>query len=149
MKAFKLMIAGAMTLASLWSLAEPQVASLRGATDLNQEGSTAPMPIVENKDLKRERAYPQQPPTVPHKIDGYQLDRNYNKCLSCHSRKTAEQSQAVAVSVTHYMNRDGEFLAEVSPARYFCTQCHVIQLDAKPMVENEFIDMDQLIKQKK
>jgi cytochrome c-type protein NapB len=40
----------------------------------------------------------------------------------------------VAVSVSHYMDRDGNFLAEISPRRYFCEQCHVPQVDAKPLV---------------
>jgi len=149
MKALKMMIAGALTLAAVFALAEPQVSTLRGKTDLDKVGDSERIPSVVNKDLRQARAYPQQPPVVPHMIEGYQLDKNYNKCLSCHSRKTAENAQAVAVSVTHYMNRDGEFLAEVTPARYFCTQCHVVQLDAKPLVENEFIDMDHLMKNEK
>lgn len=149
MKAFKMMIVGAITLASAVVMAEPQVATLRGSADLDQEATSEPIPMVDNRDLRKMRAYPQQPPTVPHKIEGYQVDKKYNKCLSCHSRKTAENAQAVAVSVTHYMNRDREFLADVTPARYFCTQCHVVQLDAKPLVENEFIDMDHLMKTEK
>ena len=46
-------------------------------------------------------------------------------------------------SVTPYMDRDGNFLAEVSPLRHFCAQCHVIQNDAKPLVasgEKTWID---------
>ena len=50
------------------------------------------------------------------------------------------------VSVTHFMDRDNNFLAELSPRRYFCTQCHVPQLDAKLLVENDFVDMEHLIK---
>ena len=105
------------------------------------------MEKVENNDLKRQRDYPQQPPTIPHDISKYQLDKNFNKCMDCHSRKYADEAQAPAVSVTHYMNRDGEFLAEISPRRYFCTQCHVHQLESKPLIENEFIDVDSLMKQ--
>ena len=36
-------------------------------------------------------------------------------------------------------------LADVSPRRYFCTQCHVEQTDAQPLVENTFVDMDELV----
>ena len=67
-----------------------------------------------------------QPPTIPHKIDNYQVDKNVNACLGCHSRGRAPVTQAVAVSVSHYMDRDGNFLAEISPRRYFCEQCHVV-----------------------
>ena len=44
------------------------------------------------------------------------------------------------------MDRDGNFLAEVSPRRYFCEQCHVVQFDARPLVENRFEDVDEIIK---
>ena len=44
------------------------------------------------------------------------------------------ESQAPMVSITHFMDRDGQFLASVSPRRYFCTQCHVPQHDVKPPV---------------
>lgn len=149
MNALKNMMALLLTVCAVAVLAEPQVATLRGKMDLDKEGAAERISPVMNKDVRQARAYPQQPPIVPHMIEGYQLDKNYNKCLGCHSRKTAENAQAVAVSVTHYMNRDGEFLAGVTPARYFCTQCHVVQLDAKPLVENDFIDMDHLIKKEK
>ncbi|OUS40810.1 periplasmic nitrate reductase electron transfer subunit [Oleispira antarctica] len=127
--------------------AEPQVATMRGTTPLNEEAIPNPMEKVENNDLKRQRDYPQQPPTIPHDISKYQLDKNFNKCMDCHSRKLADEAQAPAISVTHYMNREGDFLGEMSPRRYFCTQCHVHQLESKPMVENEFVDVDELIKQ--
>lgn len=125
----------------------PQVSTLRGTAPLNAEVTPPIIDKVENNDLKRQRDYPQQPPTIPHDISKYQLDKNFNKCMDCHSRKFADEAQAPAVSVTHYMNRDGDFLGEVSPRRYFCTQCHVHQLESEPLVENEFVDMEKLIRQ--
>ena len=104
---------------------------------------------MENKDIKRKRAYPMQPPTIPHKIDDYQLDLNVNKCLSCHSRRRSEDSQAPMISVTHYQDREGNFLADVSPRRYFCEQCHVIQTDSEPLLDNLFVDIDELLRAEK
>jgi cytochrome c-type protein NapB len=49
------------------------------------------------------------------------------------------------VSVTHFMNRDGQVLASISPRRYFCNQCHIPQLDVRPLVENSFVDVDQVL----
>ena len=49
------------------------------------------------------------------------------------------------VSITHYMDRDGQSLATVSPRRYFCNQCHVSQTDVVPPVRNTFVDMDELV----
>jgi cytochrome c-type protein NapB len=46
------------------------------------------------------------------------------------------------VSITHFMDSDGQFLASVSPRRFFCTQCHVPQHEVKAPVENDFTDID-------
>lgn len=123
-----------------------QLDSMRGVTPVPDETRPPPLGNVENKDLRRERAYSMQPPTIPHKIDGYQVDLNVNACLGCHSRGRAPVTQAVAVSVSHYMDRDGNFLAEVSPRRYFCQQCHVPQEDRKPLVANRFVDVDEILR---
>ena len=104
------------------------------------------MARVENFDRRRGRAYPMQPPTVPHSIDGYQVDKNSNRCMLCHARSNAAQFQAPEISVTHYMDRDDQFLAEVSSRRYFCLQCHVVQTDAEPLVANGFRDIDSVLR---
>jgi cytochrome c-type protein NapB len=119
---------------------------MRGPAGIAEEPKPPALGNPENKDVRRERAYSMQPPTIPHKIDNYQVDKNVNMCLNCHSRGRAPLTQAVAVSVSHYMDRDGNFLAEVSPRRYFCEQCHVAQFDAKPLVENRFEDVDDIIR---
>jgi len=117
-----------------------------------RKGAPIPEPIpperiftVEDRSLRRERAYPMQPPTIPHQIDHYQVDRYANKCLTCHSRHRVQESQAPMVSVTHYMNREGNFLAQISPRRYFCNQCHVPQTLARPLVANRFEPIDRLL----
>jgi len=49
------------------------------------------------------------------------------------------------ISITHFMDRDGQILASVTPRRYFCTQCHVTQADIEPLIKNTFEDIDNLI----
>lgn len=127
---------------------ENEVATLRDQTKLVEQKKPNLIPKVVNKDIKQGRNYPMQPPIIPHTIRSYEVNKNNNKCMSCHSRQRTEESQAPMVSVTHYMNRDGNFLAEISARRYFCNQCHVPQLDVKPLVENTFIDMHDITKQK-
>ena len=149
----KTMIIGAVSVMSLmFSLtavsSDNEVATLRDHTKLLEQQEPNLIPKVVNKDIKQGRNYPMQPPVIPHTTRSYEVNKNNNKCMSCHSRHRTEESQAPMVSVTHYMNRDGNFLAEISPRRYFCNQCHVTQLDAKPLVENTFIDMHSLMKQK-
>jgi cytochrome c-type protein NapB len=121
-----------------------EFATLRGGA-IDREEQPPRMSRVENRDLKRERAYPMQPPTIPHKVDGYQVDLNVNRCMTCHSRRQTANSQATMISVTHYMDREGNFLATISPRRYFCEQCHVVQTEAEPLLTNEFVDIDELL----
>ena len=91
------------------------------------------------------RAFPTQAPMVPHKANKYQINLKVNQCLSCHDRSRIKESGAPMVSITHYMTRDNEMLAQVSPRRYFCTQCHAPQDNAEPLVDNVFIDVDKLL----
>lgn len=149
---FKTLFVSTITLSLLVfttaSVANNEVATLRDSTKLVEQQAPKIIPGTVNKDIKQGRNYPMQPPVIPHTIRNYEVNLNTNKCMSCHSRQRTEESQAPMVSVTHYMDRDGNFLAEVSPRRYFCNQCHVPQLDAKPLVDNYFVDMHSLMKQK-
>ena len=127
------------------AFAQNQVATLRNTAPLGEQGEATQIPGIVNTDIRQVRNYPDQPPLIPHKTDNYQVDLNSNKCLTCHSRTAVEVSQAPMISVTHFMNREGQTLAAVSPRRYFCTQCHVVQTNARPLVENEFVDVDQVL----
>ena len=82
--------------------------------------------------------YVNQPPMVPHSVDGYQVTTNTNRCLQCHGVESYRTTGAPRISPTHFMDSNGKVLAEVAPRRYFCLQCHVPQADAAPIVENTF-----------
>ncbi|MCF7223379.1 nitrate reductase cytochrome c-type subunit [Marilutibacter chinensis] len=122
-----------------------QIDAMRRGIPIDEEATPLPMARVLNTDLKRERGYPMQPPTIPHSIDNYQVTVNTNRCMLCHARANAADFQAPPVSVTHYMDRDDQFLATISPRRYFCNQCHVVQTDAQPLVANGFRDIDTVL----
>jgi len=112
--------------------------SLRGTTPVD-EISPAPFAKRQNTDSTRlERAYRQQPPLIPHTIDGYQIDIKVNKCLRCHDWPYSEQENAPKLSETHYFDRDGVALDYVSRNRWFCNQCHVPQANARSLVDNRF-----------
>ena len=115
-----------------------QVKSLRGASDLDAPSNEV---VVKQNISDREpiaRDYVQQPPLVPHKIEGYKINIKFNKCLTCHSWANYKEAGATKISQTHFSDRDSQVMANVAARRYFCTQCHVPQADAKPLVENEF-----------
>lgn len=88
--------------------------------------------------------YVYQPPLIPHSIRNYELSTNANKCLSCHSFRKSAETGATKISVTHYETREGQVLSDVSPRRYFCLQCHVVQTDSRPLVENDFRPVESL-----
>jgi nitrate reductase (cytochrome), electron transfer subunit len=113
---------------------------LRGPAALTEEPKPAPLPRMINDDKRRTRGWPAQPPVIPHQIENYQVDRQFNKCMSCHGRERIEESRAPMVSVTHFTDREGNHRSEVAPQRYFCTQCHVPQMDVGAPVKNTFQD---------
>ncbi|MBB5696377.1 nitrate reductase cytochrome c-type subunit [Muricoccus pecuniae] len=117
---------------------------LRGPEPFTQEQAAPPMQRAVTNDVRVRRNYPDQPPLIPHAVEGYALDLNANKCMSCHARRFTEQSQAPMISVTHYQDREGNTLGGLAPRRYACMACHVPQTEARPLVENRFIDMDVL-----
>ena len=84
------------------------------------------------------RDFVQQPPLIPHTTRGYNITQNFNKCMDCHSWSRYQETGATKISITHFKDRDGRELSNVSPRRYFCTSCHVPQTDSKPLVSNQF-----------
>jgi nitrate reductase (cytochrome), electron transfer subunit len=137
-------VAAAVLAAGTGLLAQTQ-SGLRGGVPIDEEGPAPRMTGTRNTVEREVRNYPEQPPVIPHSIDGYQIDLNGNKCLTCHARARTGESQAPMVSITHFMDRDGQFLASISPRRFFCTQCHVPQHEVKAPVENDFVDIDTLL----
>ena len=120
------------------------VPRLTGPTPTMSEHPAPPIPSWVTDDVRKMRAYPEQPPVIPHSIEGYQLSVNTNRCLFCHKREFTEASGAPMISITHYMTRDGQVLADVSPRRYFCTACHVPQANVPPLERNTFRDVSDL-----
>lgn len=124
------------------------IATLRNGLAIDRQAKPAAMSKIIDEDIRQTRNYPMQPPVIPHDTRGYEVNLKVNKCMSCHARKRTEESQAPMISVTHFMDRDGNFLAEISPRRYFCQQCHINQTMAPEAVENEFRDMDEIISER-
>jgi nitrate reductase (cytochrome), electron transfer subunit len=131
--------AGSIALAAAY--AQDIVPRLTGTADPMADIPAPPLasPIVD--DQRRMRNYPEQPPIIPHSIEGYQITLNANRCLDCHRRQFTDLVRAPMISISHFVDRDGNMLADVAPRRYQCTACHVQQTDARPLVENEFRDM--------
>ena len=111
--------------------------SLRGGVPI--QDTIAIAPARQERDTRPiDRDFVQQPPLIPHKVEGYEVTLNFNKCMDCHAWSRYKDSGATKVSLTHFKDRDGGELSNISPRRYFCMQCHVPQTDAKPLVANSF-----------
>jgi len=120
-----------------WGMEEgPQ--SLRGSNANDAASETPTWKRLPPDHDPIQRNFVQQPPMIPHKIEGYKITLRNNKCLTCHSWANAPKKNATKVSLTHFKDRDGNELANIAPLRYFCTQCHAPQVDANPLVENTF-----------
>jgi len=114
------------------------VTSLRGDKELTapSDESDSRKQIVVKGGM--ERSYKIQPPVIPHKIDKDTINLKTNTCMNCHSEKTYEAKKAPKVGDTHYVTRDGKVQETISSRRYFCNQCHAPQLNAEPLVNNQF-----------
>lgn len=85
------------------------------------------------------RTFSTQPPVIPHTVESLdQITLGQNACLTCHERESAKLVKAPAMGASHYRDRAGKELREVSATRYQCTLCHAPQADAKPLVGNTF-----------
>ncbi len=85
------------------------------------------------------RTFSTQPPVIPHSIENFdEINLETNQCMDCHSAATHEKKKAPKIGDSHFVTRDGTKLPEGSAARHNCTQCHVPQVDAPPLVDNAF-----------
>ena len=88
-----------------------------------------------------ERSFENAPAFIPHDIEEFlPITIDNNMCVSCHMPDFAEGMNATPVPATHLMNmQTGKKLGDkLSQERFNCTQCHVPQANAKPLVKNTF-----------
>ncbi len=114
------------------------VTSLRGALALDAEAEKPTKKKLLIKEGGIERSYKLQPPSVPHKVAEYKVNLKNNGCMKCHSEKTYEKEKSPRILDSHYIDREGNMLENLSSRRYFCNQCHAPQVDATPLVQNTF-----------
>jgi len=131
-------VVSAMLAALVSAAAFAEVTSLRGDHGIDKNNELVGIKQVPKKQDKMVQDYVNQPPLIPHSTNQVQLNPSNNGCLECHDVSTYRKTGAPRVSPTHYMDRNNKMLTEVASRRYFCLQCHVTQVDAKPLVENDF-----------
>lgn len=121
------------------AMAKESISSLRGDHDL--DGTALKAKKMKQKSMKGgfDRSYKQQPPMIPHKVDKDKITLTTNTCMKCHSKATYKKEKAPMIGESHFTDRDGKVLKKVSARRHFCNQCHAPQVDASPLVRNDFV----------
>jgi len=93
------------------------------------------------------RAYLNAPPQVPHDISDFlPITADNNMCIACHNQpglwgSKPAKGTPTPIPKSHYTdqrNAPGVVTENLVGARYTCSQCHVMQMNAKPLVENSF-----------
>jgi cytochrome c-type protein NapB len=123
------------------SAGEP-VQSLRGADAAVEDKAPEEKPLVGKRPgLQKNlaRSFQEQPPLIPHALQNFdEITLDDNQCLSCHSEENHKKKKAPLIGKSHFEVKGGKPTKTVDNARWFCTQCHVPQHDAPPLVDNEF-----------
>ncbi|MEW5889242.1 MAG: nitrate reductase cytochrome c-type subunit [Pseudomonadota bacterium] len=116
--------------------------SLRGADVAESDAAPEVRDYVGKKPGRQKpipRTFLDQPPLIPHAVDNFdEITLEENQCLSCHGPDKYKEKEAPRIGDSHFLDRDGNKLRSVSMSRHNCTQCHVPQTDAPPLVENTF-----------
>ena len=87
------------------------------------------------------RTFKGQPPLIPHTVANYEeLTADDNPCLECHISDEFKGKKMPRVSDNHLVPgkkaSDGSLVLNMT--RWQCNNCHVPQVDAKPLVDNTF-----------
>jgi len=139
-------IAMAVTAAVLFGCVQQfaGIQSMRGSDVAAGDKADAAKAYVGKKpglQPKIARTFQEQPPLIPHAVDNFdEITLEENQCMSCHSEAKFKEKNAPMIGESHFINpMTGQKVAGGSMARHNCVQCHVAQVDAKPLVDNTFI----------
>ncbi len=148
-KTLKFAIAAVAACFTVLAFAQDGTKSMRGIDVAAPDEAAAVKPYVGSRPGKQEpivRTFSTQPPVIPHAVEKFdEINLEGNQCLDCHSAANFKKNNAPKLGDSHFVDRDGKKHADATHARYNCTQCHVPQIDAPPLVDNVFKG-DKLVK---
>ncbi len=139
MKKMMVLLVVAFTVLVFTASAVSGIQSLRGSSKLDSDANDVQRHKVEIVKGGIKRNFEKQPPLIPHGVEKYQISLRNNGCMKCHSEKTYKKEKAPRVGDSHYIDRDGNVLKALSSRRYFCSLCHVIQVEGDELVENVYV----------
>ncbi|MCL2523225.1 MAG: nitrate reductase cytochrome c-type subunit [Betaproteobacteria bacterium] len=141
MKQTVMMIFAVLAAAGCWNMAQAptpmrgsDVAAVDQAPDVKKYLGGKP-----GGQDKVARTFNDQPPVIPHAVENFdEISLEENQCLSCHSAENYEKKNSPKIGDSHFRDREGHVLKAASAARHNCLQCHVAQVDAPPLIGNDF-----------
>lgn len=135
----------ALAFAMLLSLAPAsagETVSLRGSSGIPDNIAAPVLFKTEEATKLFARAFKGAPPQIPHITDEndkkYMITMKQNGCLECHDKSVDDKPKVPKASTGHYTGSDSVIRDKVFGARYYCMQCHVPQMQTKPLVGNTF-----------
>ena len=92
------------------------------------------------ESTKFERSFENSPPLIPHDITGMLPLERDNICMGCHMPEEAVSVGSTPIPPSHLVDLDtGRDLGgKLDGSRFNCMQCHVVQTELTPAVENIF-----------
>lgn len=141
-KTLKFAIAAAAACLAALSFAQDVPKSMRGV-DVAAPDEAAEVKTYAGarpgKQARITRTFSTQPPIVPHAVEKFdEINLEGNQCLDCHGAANYQKAKAPKIGDSHFVDRDGNKHEDATNGRYNCTQCHVPQVDAPPLVDNVF-----------
>lgn len=139
---FKFTLAALVTVAACWAQAQP-VASMRGTEVTDADAAPTEKAYQGSKPGAQKliaRTFENQPPLIPHKVEGFDdITSEDNACLDCHINDKFRGQAIPRAGKSHFVaNADPKATPEIDMRRWQCNSCHVPQVDAKPLVDNQF-----------
>jgi cytochrome c-type protein NapB len=88
------------------------------------------------------RTFVGQPPLIPHDVEKYlPITQDENACLECHITDEFRNRKMPKIGQSHFSatRKLADGTPDVEMSRYQCNSCHVPQVDAKPLVDSQFV----------
>lgn len=80
------------------------------------------------------RTFNGQPPVIPHTLDNFdEITLEENQCIECHGSARYKEKNAPKMGDSHFQGLN------VAMTRWQCNTCHVPQVDAAPLVGQNFV----------
>jgi len=127
-------VACASTAIPFSTLRDTSVASADSAPDAKTYQGKQP-----GKHALITRTFSGQPPLIPHTIENFDISSTVNDCWECHNSNEFKGKKMPMVSISHLVKpASAHAEPELNKSRWQCNSCHVPQIDAQPLVANDF-----------